>query len=306
MDRRHPLLESPSTKLWGTKYYFQNVCAFLFYIKYTFILHCSDEASCMSAIKLLETMSSILQHLQFTCQQLESQGHIYSPLVLTLTDVKELYRITKLFSKCKKVTNEKGRKTDIEENKEKNLLLKKSENMDSIDETESKEEFFQLSPHKKLKKLALTIFLYWKPFSSGLLVGGAFSVIMVPSKDLCLSFLDICLWMMQEINSCKDIDLMEKVLQWASNCLKCLIDSDQYKVYFIKSVVTQMIDSLLQLYSVINNVYKDFECYGMEQSLERSVDCVNNILICIPKTEHYSETCSSLLNDLQARSEGNI
>jgi hypothetical protein len=55
-------------------------------------------------------------HLQFTCQQLESQGHIYSPSVLTLTDVKELYRITKLFSKCKKVTNEKERKTDIEEN----------------------------------------------------------------------------------------------------------------------------------------------------------------------------------------------
>lgn len=260
----------------------------------------------MSAVKLLETMLSILQHLQFTCQQLESQGHIYSSSVLTLTDVKELYRITKLFSKGKKVTNEKERKTDVEENEENNLLLKKSENMDSIDEAESKEEFFQLSPHKKLKKLALTIFLYWKPFNSGLPASGTFSVTMVPSKDLCLSFLDICLWLMQEIKSCKDIDLMEKVLQWASNCLKCLVDSDQYKVYLIKSVVTQMIDSLLQLYSVINNVYKDFKCYGMEQSLEHSVDCVNSILTCMLKTEHYSETCSSLLNDLEAKSEGNI
>jgi hypothetical protein len=62
-------------------------------------------------------------------------------------------------SKCKKVTNEKERKTDIEENEEKNLLLKKFENMDSIDEAESKEESFQLSPHNKLKKFALTIFL---------------------------------------------------------------------------------------------------------------------------------------------------
>ena len=257
----------------------------MFYIKYTFILHCSDEASCMSAIKLLETMSSILQHLQFTCQQLESQGHIYSPSVLTLTDVKELYRITKLFSKCKKVTNEKERKTDIEKNEEKNLLLKKFENMDSIDEAESKEESFQLSPHKKLKKFALTIFLYWKPFNRGLSVGGTFSVTMVSSKDLCLSFLDICLWMMQEIKSCKDIDLMGKMLQWASNCLKCLIDYDQSKPCLINSVVIQMIDSLLQLYSVINNVYKDFECYGMEQSLEHSVDYINSILMCIPKTK---------------------
>ncbi|CAC5395760.1 unnamed protein product [Mytilus coruscus] len=241
----------------------------------------SIDTSVESVIKLLETILSILQHLQFTCEQLKGQGYTYSAPSLSCSDVKALSQLTNSFSS--KSLPEISPMTD-----NKTVVKGDDDDMDQSrdcqggGENETQDQSTE-SVSKNLCFLTLKILLFWNPFCGKSSISQIFTVPLKPSSDQCQNYLDICILIIDDIKHCDDVDLIIKTLLWIRKNVEIWINSDLNKDCFKKVKLEQMSDELVQLYGIINNLYRNTNCYGQVQKLENATQSINSILLSMAK-----------------------
>lgn len=242
----------------------------------------SIESSVESVIKLLETILSILQHLQFTCDQLKGQGYTYIAPSLSCSDVKALSQLTNSFSskslpeKLPTTDHKAVVKGDDEED------LDQSRDIQDRGENEIQDQSME-SVSKNLSFLTLKILLFWNPFCGKSSVSQIFTVPLKPSSDQCQNCLDVCTMIIAEIKHCDDLDLILKTLQWIRKNVEHLINADLIKDGCKKAKLEHMTDGLVQLYGIINNLYRNGKCLGQGQKLENATVSINSILLSMSK-----------------------
>ncbi|XP_076077212.1 nucleolar pre-ribosomal-associated protein 1-like [Mytilus galloprovincialis] len=254
----------------------------------------SIESSVESVIKLLETILSILQHLQFTCDQLKGQGYTYIAPSLSCSDVKALSQLTNSFSskslpeELPTTDHKKVVKGDDEED------VDQSRDFQDHGENEIQDQSTE-SVSKNLSFLTLKILLFWNPFCGKSSVSQIFTVPLKPSSDQCQNCLDVCTMIIAEIKHCEDMDLILKTLQWIRKNVEHLINADLIKDDCKKAKLEHMTDGLVQLYGIINIFYRNGKCLGQGQKLENATQSINSILLSMSKAvnndaEHVSLT----------------
>ncbi|VDI22213.1 nucleolar pre-ribosomal-associated protein 1 [Mytilus galloprovincialis] len=254
----------------------------------------SIESSVESVIKLLETILSILQHLQFTCDQLKGQGYTYIAPSLSCSDVKALSQLTNSFS-SKSLPEElptTDHKTVVKGDDEEDV--DQSRDFQDHGENEIQDQSTE-SVSKNLSFLTLKILLFWNPFCGKSSVSQIFTVPLKPSSDQCQNCLDVCTMIIAEIKHCEDMDLILKTLQWIRKNVEHLINADLIKDDCKKAKLEHMTDGLVQLYGIINNFYRNGKCLGQGQKLENATQSINSILLSMSKAvnndaEHVSLT----------------
>ncbi|CAG2193882.1 URB1 [Mytilus edulis] len=225
----------------------------------------SIESSVESVIKLLETILSILQHLQFTCDQLKGQGYTYIAPSLSSSDVKTLSQLTNTFSskslpeKLPTTDHKAVVKGDDEED------LDQSRDIQDRGENEIQDQSTE-SVSKNLSFLTLKILLFWNPFGGKSSVSQIFTVPLKPSSDQCQNCLDVCTLIIADIKHCDDLDLILKTLQWIRKNVEHLINADLIKDGCKKAKLEHMTDGLVQLYGIINNLYRNGNAWDKDRN----------------------------------------